>query len=47
MDAAERVVKATGIEAEVVYLFNGPNGVVTFDPTIKPRLVDTLKADRA
>lgn len=45
MDAAERVAKATGIEAEVVYLFNGPNGVVTFDPTIKPRLVDALKAD--
>lgn len=45
MDAAERVSKATGIEAEVVYLFNGPNGVVTFDPTIKPWLVDALRGN--
>ncbi|HEX7277971.1 MAG TPA: ABC transporter substrate-binding protein [Acidimicrobiales bacterium] len=45
MDAAERVSKATGIEVEVVYLFNGPNGVVSFDPTIKPKLVDALRND--
>lgn len=45
LEAAERVAKATGIEAEVVYLFNGPNGVVTFDPTIKPKLVDALRGD--
>lgn len=45
MDAAERVSKATGIEAEVVYLFNGPNGVVTFDPTVKPKLVEALRGD--
>ena len=45
MDAAERVSKATGIEAEVVYLFNGPNGVVTFDPTVKPKLLDALRGN--
>lgn len=45
LEAAERVSKATGLEAEVVYLFNGPNGVVTFDPTIKPKLVDALRGD--
>lgn len=44
-EAAERVSKATGIEPEVVYLFNGPNGIVTFDPTIKPRLIEALRQD--
>ncbi|MET7738146.1 ABC transporter substrate-binding protein [Streptomyces sp. NPDC005402] len=43
--AAEQVAKITGIEPEVVYLYNGPNGLVTFDPTIKPQLVDALAAD--
>ncbi|MFC7655814.1 ABC transporter substrate-binding protein [Pseudonocardia benzenivorans] len=43
--AAETVSRLTGIEAEVVYLYNGPNGLVTFDPTIKQPLVDALAAD--
>ncbi|AWI31449.1 ABC transporter substrate-binding protein [Streptomyces tirandamycinicus] len=40
--AAEQVAKVTGIEPEVIYLYNGPSGLVTFDPTIKPQLVDAL-----
>jgi NitT/TauT family transport system substrate-binding protein len=42
-DAAQRVASITGIKPEVVYLYNGPNGLVTFDMTIKPQLVDALK----
>jgi NitT/TauT family transport system substrate-binding protein len=45
LDSAERVGKATGIEPEVAYLVNGPNGVVNFDPTIKPELVAALRSD--
>jgi NitT/TauT family transport system substrate-binding protein len=44
-DAAQRVAAITGIKPEVVYLYNGPNGLVNFDMTIKPQLVDALKAD--
>ncbi len=40
--AAERVAQLTGLPAEVVYLYNGPNGLVHFDPTIKAPLVDAL-----
>jgi NitT/TauT family transport system substrate-binding protein len=43
--AAERVSKITGIAPEVIYLYNGPNGLVTFDPTIKQPLVDALATD--
>lgn len=42
LKAAERVADITGIPAEVVYLYNGPNGMVSFDSTIKPQLVDAL-----
>jgi NitT/TauT family transport system substrate-binding protein len=45
LDAAQRVAAITGIKPEVVYLYNGPNGLVTFDMTIKPQLVDALKKD--
>lgn len=45
LEAAETVAEITGLEVEVIYLFNGPNGIVTFDPTIKPELVDALEAD--
>ena len=38
VDAAENVAEATGLPAEVVYLYNGANGIATFDPTIKPEL---------
>ncbi|CAN3127166.1 Aliphatic sulfonates-binding protein [Mycobacterium sp. smrl_JER01] len=35
--AAQRVSALTGIEPEVVYLYNGPNGLVSFDMTVKPQ----------
>jgi NitT/TauT family transport system substrate-binding protein len=43
--AAQRVGEITGIEPEVTYLYNGPNGLVTFDPTIKQPLVDAMTTD--
>lgn len=42
LEAALTVAEITGLDAEVVYLFNGPNGIVTFDPTIKEPLVEAL-----
>ncbi|MDQ1536014.1 MAG: sulfonate transport system substrate-binding protein [Actinomycetota bacterium] len=45
LDSAEKVAAATGLPAEVVYLYNGPNGIATFDPTIKPTQKATLKQD--
>ncbi|MGW4319398.1 ABC transporter substrate-binding protein [Streptomyces sp. NPDC004684] len=47
VDAAEQVAKATGLPAEVVYLYNGAHGIATFDPAVKPRLVSALKQDVA
>ena len=35
LQAALRVSAITGIEPEVVYLYNGPNGLVSFDMTLK------------
>ncbi|GHI05705.1 ABC transporter substrate-binding protein [Streptomyces cellostaticus] len=43
--AAEKVAKATGLPAEVVYLYNGAHGIATFGPAVKPRLVSALKQD--
>jgi NitT/TauT family transport system substrate-binding protein len=43
--AGEKVAKATGLPAEVVYLYNGAHGISTFDPAIKPQLVSALKQD--
>jgi NitT/TauT family transport system substrate-binding protein len=34
--AAQQVADATGLPPEVVYLYNGAGGMVTFDATIKP-----------
>jgi NitT/TauT family transport system substrate-binding protein len=45
LDAAQRVSDATGLPAEVVYLYNGANGMVSFDPTIKPAFRQALRAD--
>lgn len=45
LDAALTVSGITGLEAEVVYLFNGPNGIVTFDLTLKDPLVEALGED--
>ncbi|MEY2242131.1 ABC transporter substrate-binding protein [Streptomyces sp. BF23-18] len=45
VSAAEKVAEATGLPAEVVYLYNGAHGIATFDPAVKPRLVSALKQD--
>ena len=39
LKAALRVSQLTGIEPEVVYLYNGPNGLVTFDMTLKRQFI--------
>ncbi|MEU9253661.1 ABC transporter substrate-binding protein [Streptomyces sp. NPDC048270] len=43
--AAESVAEETGLPAEVVYLYNGANGIATFDPALRPQLIDALKQD--
>ncbi|WP_042405208.1 ABC transporter substrate-binding protein [Streptacidiphilus carbonis] len=43
--AAESVAKATGLPPEVVYLYNGAGGLVSFDTTLKPQLLAALKQD--
>jgi NitT/TauT family transport system substrate-binding protein len=43
--AAEEVARATGLPAEVVYLYNGAHGSATFDPALKPQLVSALRQD--
>lgn len=45
--AAEMLEKWTGIEKEVQYLYFGPGGRLTLDPTIKPKWVETLKVDHS
>ena len=45
LEAAEIVAEQTGLPPEVVYLYNGRNGVSTFDPTIKPEQVAALEQD--
>lgn len=44
LEAARIVAEASGLPLEVVYLYNGPGGT-SFDPTIKPSLVEALKGD--
>jgi NitT/TauT family transport system substrate-binding protein len=44
---AEKVEQWTKIEKEVVYIFLGPGGIHTLDPTIKPKWVDAIGADYA
>lgn len=41
--AAARIEEWTKIEKEVAYLYLGPGGIHTLDPTIKPRWLDTIK----
>ncbi|MFE1414879.1 ABC transporter substrate-binding protein [Streptomyces sp. NPDC058746] len=43
--AAESVAKETGLPPEVVYLYNGANGIATFDPELRPELIAALKED--
>ncbi|GAB3908787.1 ABC transporter substrate-binding protein [Kibdelosporangium lantanae] len=45
MQAALTVAKETKLPAEVVYLYNGPNGMVTFDTTLRPELRYALEQD--
>ena len=45
LEAAEIVAEKTGLPPEVVYLYNGRNGVSTFDTTIKPDQVAALEHD--
>lgn len=41
--AAQKIEEWTKIEKEVVYIFLGPGGIHTLDPSIKPRWLDTIK----
>ncbi|NYJ00614.1 NitT/TauT family transport system substrate-binding protein [Nocardioides thalensis] len=45
LEAAEIVAEETGLPVEVVYLYNGRNGVSTFDPTINDDQVAALEHD--
>jgi NitT/TauT family transport system substrate-binding protein len=45
LEAAETVAQATGLPPEVVYLYNGANGIATFDPTLKAQLRQALERD--
>lgn len=45
LQAAQKVAAATGLPPEVVYLYNGAGGIATFDPTIKPQLLDAFAKD--
>nr|WP_309391886.1 ABC transporter substrate-binding protein [Chelatococcus sambhunathii] len=43
--AAEKIEEWTGINKEVAYIFLGPGGVHTLDPTIKPKFVEAVGAN--
>jgi len=43
--AAEKIQEWTGINKEVVYIFLGPGGNMTTDPTIKPVLISAAAQD--
>ena len=43
--AAEKIQEWTGISKEVVYIFLGPSGNMTTDPTIKTPLIDAAAVD--
>jgi NitT/TauT family transport system substrate-binding protein len=47
LQAALRVSALTGIEPEVVYLYNGPNGLVSFDMTLKPQFAPAFAKTKA
>lgn len=44
LEAARIVAADSGLPHEVVYLYNGPGGT-SFDPTLKPALIEALKND--
>ena len=41
--AAQKIEEWTKIEKEVAYIFLGPGGIHTLDPSIKPRWLDTIR----
>jgi sulfonate transport system substrate-binding protein len=43
--ASEKIEQWTGINKEVAYIFLGPSGNMTTDPTIKPMLIDAAAQD--
>jgi NitT/TauT family transport system substrate-binding protein len=43
--AAEKIEEWTKINKEVAYIYLGPDGIMTLDPTIKSRWVDAMKID--
>ncbi len=43
--AAEKIEEWTKINKEVAYMFLGPAGIHTLDPTLKPRWIEALKTD--
>ena len=43
--AAEQISAWTGTDKEVVYIFLGPGGIMTIDPTLKSPLIDAAKED--
>jgi sulfonate transport system substrate-binding protein len=45
--AAEKIEEWTKINKEVVYIFLGPGGVHTLDPTIKPRWIEAINGNYA
>jgi NitT/TauT family transport system substrate-binding protein len=45
--AAEKIEAWTKVEKEVAYIFLGPGGVHTLDPTIKPQWVSAFETDYA
>lgn len=43
--AAQKIEEWTKIEKEVAYMFLGPSGIHTLDPTIKPKWIQAIKYD--
>ena len=47
MRAVEKLEKWTGVEKEVLYLYFSKGGILTLDPTIKPKWIEALKFDHS
>ncbi|GAA5002471.1 ABC transporter substrate-binding protein [Kitasatospora paranensis] len=45
LDASRKVADATGLPPEVVHLYNGPNGIATFNLALRPELVEAFRQD--
>ena len=45
LQAATKLQEWTGVEKEVMYLYFSKGGILTLDPTIKPKWIDALKFD--